>query len=51
MKIKIPRAVQIRRLKEAHDYLTPSDIAKLTGISPSTVKIALASGTKNSNIR
>lgn len=44
IQIKVPRAVQIRRLRELG--LDAADIAKVTGYTPTTVRVALESGQK-----
>ena len=44
MEIKVPRAVQIRRLYNTG--LDAEDIVKVTGWPPAVVKEALAAGTK-----
>ena len=42
--VKVPRSVQIRRLKEKHPYLEVDDIATLGGYPAHEVKAALTSG-------
>ena len=42
--VKVPRSVQIRRLKEKHPYLDVDDIATLGGYPAREVKAALTSG-------
>lgn len=42
--VKVPRAVQIRRLKEKHPYLEVEDIATLGGYPTHQVKAALTRG-------
>ena len=41
--VKVPRSVQIRRLKEMHPYLEVDDIATLGGYPAREVKAALTS--------
>lgn len=45
IEIKVPRAVQIRRMRDK-DGLSAEDIVKLTGYAPAIVKEALQSGQK-----
>jgi Fic family protein len=42
--VKVPRSVQIRRLKEKHPYLDVDDIANLAGYPAHQVKAALTRG-------
>ena len=42
--VKVPRSVQIRRLKEKYPYLEVDDIANLAGYPAHQVKAALTSG-------
>jgi hypothetical protein len=42
--VKVPRSVQIRRLKEKHPYLEVEDIATLGGYTAREVNAALMSG-------
>ncbi|MNL88045.1 hypothetical protein D3C87_2175190 [compost metagenome] len=47
--IKVPRAVQIRRLYATG--LNAADIGKVTGWKPAIVKEALAAGTKGASVQ
>lgn len=49
VKIKVPRAVQIRRLQASG--LEPDDIVKLTGWAPAIVREALRAGAKGAAIK
>ncbi|SFV33105.1 hypothetical protein SAMN05216456_1886 [Devosia crocina] len=49
--IKVSPAVQVRRLKATHAYLSEKDIATLTGIDLNKVKAALASEAAGKRIK
>lgn len=44
IEIKINASARVRQLKRDHPYMTPADIAKLTGIRLANVKAALGKG-------